>query len=439
MPGLGDVKVHTERLGPVVHVFVDAASRVEVSARDIRSRIAAQAATTSDGRARSMSSTSSDDGNDPKTRRASIRSLIVATNKAAQDKLTQPRILDVPEVKRPIIDQKTVVVYCTVLCSQVTLVLQDDQKVDQDVTEVLRFILSNVVLSARPRLNTAEKLRALYYQVRQQLELRLFVGDAQIDNQLFAGGKYDFPVIFLFQSGSSLPAFSPLLPIERLVQMSQNDSKFRLLMVLEKTPFHKLHYQAIDIKLLPVKIYAEDVFFYALIDILQSFVLSKVPDCASHDRRGDDDLLPVADEIISRSCAVTHPLSVQELTIDAVTAELSVHASVKLYIALDHSPLQFAPYRRSQVMTTSYSLGHNLAMHYISGTLVRAGWVLGSLEILGNPGGFARTLGSGVKDFVQLPYEGILLGPWAFVSGITHGSLSLMKHFTAGMENIYLD
>jgi vacuolar protein sorting-associated protein 13B len=73
-----------------------------------------------------------------------------------------------------------------------------------------------------------------------------------------------------------------------------------------------------------------------------------------------------------------------------------------------------------------------MAKHYLSGALVRAGWVVGSLEILGNPGGFARTVGSGVKDFVQLPYEGIIHGPWAFITGVTHGSLSLVKHFTAG-------
>lgn len=60
------------------------------------------------------------------------------------------------------------------------------------------------------------------------------------------------------------------------------------------------------------------------------------------------------------------------------------------------------------------------------------GWVVGSLEILGSPGGLAQALGSGLKDFVSLPFQGLLQGPWGFIVGITHGSASLMKHVTAG-------
>lgn len=60
------------------------------------------------------------------------------------------------------------------------------------------------------------------------------------------------------------------------------------------------------------------------------------------------------------------------------------------------------------------------------------GWVVGSLEILGSPGGLAQALGSGLRDFVSLPFQGLLQGPWGFIVGITHGSASLMKHVTAG-------
>jgi len=67
---------------------------------------------------------------------------------------------------------------------------------------------------------------------------------------------------------------------------------------------------------------------------------------------------------------------------------------------------------------------------------LQTGWVVGSLELLGSPGGFARTLGTGLKDFVSLPYHGILEGPWGFLVGVTHGSASLMKHFTAGKINL---
>jgi vacuolar protein sorting-associated protein 13B len=93
-------------------------------------------------------------------------------------------------------------------------------------------------------------------------------------------------------------------------------------------------------------------------------------------------------------------------------------------------------------VTTNYALGQSLARHYISGALFRAGWVVGSLDLIGSPAGFTRIVGDGIKDFVGLPYQGIFHGPWAFVSGITYGSTSLVKHVSAGKtattNNLYL-
>lgn len=71
-------------------------------------------------------------------------------------------------------------------------------------------------------------------------------------------------------------------------------------------------------------------------------------------------------------------------------------------------------------------------MHYLSGAIFGAGWVVSSLELLGSPGGLARAMGTGLRDFVSLPYRGLVIGPMAFLKGITQGSASLMKHVTAG-------
>lgn len=60
---------------------------------------------------------------------------------------------------------------------------------------------------------------------------------------------------------------------------------------------------------------------------------------------------------------------------------------------------------RSCVETTPYRLGQTLAMHYVSSALFKAGWVVGSLELLGSPTALARTVSLGLKDFVRLPYQ----------------------------------
>lgn len=54
-----------------------------------------------------------------------------------------------------------------------------------------------------------------------------------------------------------------------------------------------------------------------------------------------------------------------------------------MYIAIDHSPLDFAPFERWDVYTIPMRFGYNIGMHYVSGAIFGAGWVVGSLEILG--------------------------------------------------------
>lgn len=55
----------------------------------------------------------------------------------------------------------------------------------------------------------------------------------------------------------------------------------------------------------------------------------------------------------------------------------------RMYIALDHSPLHFTQFEETNVYSTNMRLGYNIGMHYVSGAIFGAGWVVGSLEILG--------------------------------------------------------
>jgi len=57
---------------------------------------------------------------------------------------------------------------------------------------------------------------------------------------------------------------------------------------------------------------------------------------------------------------------------------------------------------------------------------------VGSLDILGNPTGLIRNFGTGVADLFRLPYEGVRHGPGAFLSGVTNGMTSLLKHVSTG-------
>ena len=60
------------------------------------------------------------------------------------------------------------------------------------------------------------------------------------------------------------------------------------------------------------------------------------------------------------------------------------------------------------------------------------GWVVGSLELLGNPTGLVRSIGTGVADLVSLPYDALTRGPGAFLAGVTRGVSSLVRNTTQG-------
>lgn len=66
-----------------------------------------------------------------------------------------------------------------------------------------------------------------------------------------------------------------------------------------------------------------------------------------------------------------------------------------------------------------------------------SGIVVGSLEILGNPTGLVRSIGTGVADMFRLPYTGLTRGPGAFIGGISGGMSSLLRNVSAGGEQTF--
>ena len=76
-------------------------------------------------------------------------------------------------------------------------------------------------------------------------------------------------------------------------------------------------------------------------------------------------------------------------------------------VGLEDSKINLSKLENQSVWSTWYSLGHRLSMHYLSGALFKAGWVVGSLDMIGSPAAFTRTVTDGVRDFVSFPYNGI--------------------------------
>jgi len=103
-----------------------------------------------------------------------------------------------------------------------------------------------------------------------------------------------------------------------------------------------------------------------------------------------------------------------------------------LSLSIDRGAVTFAKFVCRDIDTTFHEMVQELTRHYFAEAVYGAGWVLGSVDLLGNPASTLRSYAKGISDFVVLPYQGIINGPSAFLGGITRGVASLLKHFSAG-------
>uniref|UniRef100_A0A0C9QMT7 VPS13B protein n=1 Tax=Fopius arisanus TaxID=64838 RepID=A0A0C9QMT7_9HYME len=397
-----DLKIMVESRGHTVHINIEPKSEIEVSVKDIRSRLVLEGI-----------SPRSSDHNRP----AEVAGIIENPSICLTDGLFDEKI----PLKCPDEDDEK---FLTLYIKGINLAISLDTADSNQRIEVATFYLLHTII------NITSTMKCL--------SLGIMIGDLQFDNQMFDQGGFDFPVVLISQKPSiKLEKSFVSSSLENCMSELRKGSLFSLECLWERIDGRNAC-KNVHVRISPINIYIEDKYVTQLLEYATSMVR---PCCIMS---GDSIILQslVAKETINIPTNViidagimSSPLRIQGLMIEPISILLSVHTSVRLYVALDHSPLHFGVFERENLFTTPYRLGNALTMHYLSGAIFGAGWVVGSLEILGSPGSFAQALGSGLKDFIALPFQGLLQGPWGFIVGITHGSASLMKNITAGTVN----
>lgn len=313
--------------------------------------------------------------------------------------------------------------------------------------------------------------------------LRVSVWDIQIDNQEHQKGGYDFSVVLLGHGcnvdGSYVKKDVENNDISSLAS-SYRDGCPAIDITLGIDVTNKPVLEDIKVTMLPLELFLEDTFLTEIKSHLENMIpkllpRSKLEDSTMKEKSADkmqnikessddtgqlpafpsvgssamdfnlydedDDLdeeiekynrVPLSNELLSSSFELSRPLKLSSLYISPLSIRVSLHTSSKFYIALDQSPLSFAEFKRADIVTSAYRLGHALTLHYFLGAIYGTGWALGSLQLLGAPAGLARSLGAGLSSLVSLPCEGLAQGPAGFLFGVFHGSASLMRHVTAG-------
>lgn len=311
------------------------------------------------------------------------------------------------------------------MLSEVSFALCDDITSQSSSMEVLRLTMSRLVLLMPP----PEPVMA-DTSSSPACQLQVMCASLHVDNQLYSRSSFHFPVLLCQEHQVDKDIWvgdgEHLLNPAALEEFRKGCFFFISLAASGDWP----RLEQISFRLKPARIYLEDTFMYYLITLFQAYIPAATPsDMRQRDVSG---VLKIPDQVWQSTQALVFPIQLQRILIEPVSLLVSVHASLKLYIASDHTPLSFSVFERGPLFTTPRHLIHALTMHYAAEALFRAGWVVGSLEILGSPASLVRSLGNGVADFFRLPYEGLTRGPGAFVSGVSLGTSSFIKHISKG-------
>lgn len=127
-----------------------------------------------------------------------------------------------------------------------------------------------------------------------------------------------------------------------------------------------------------------------------------------------------------------HPLTVNQLRIEPVVIYLSLHFSRGLSLSVDDSCITLSPLSFGHLYFNWSELTQTIASHYTLSLLSQLDWIIGSLDVIGSPGTLMRTVQSGLKDFISLPYQGLTRGPGFFILGLGQGTKSLLSGIMGG-------
>ncbi|XP_071652871.1 intermembrane lipid transfer protein VPS13B isoform X2 [Temnothorax longispinosus] len=449
LPLYGDVKLIMHNRCYTTHISIVPISQIEISAQDIRSRLLRKKSTVKDHDTaynnpsqlrrseedKLLSYVQSSSSSTSLTSFFSAQEDILATeqmptssSKQLIPKMTNTKTCTDEDRSKSTNDanstnskEGSVIVYLRAC----TIVILHDINENAQRIEVASLSMTDLVVTVNSKVRF--------------INLYCYIGDLQLDNQLFDQGGFDFPVVLINQN--PLPNREIAFYSNNCLMTNMEKIKQDSLIVIEyiwEINGNIIASKEYRMKVAPISAYIEDTYITQLLNYATSMIPSRLvlgDGLKKMQTIAASNAMYIPDYIMMDSKILSKPLRLQNFVIEPVSILLSVHTSMRLYIALDHSPLYFGTFERKNLLTTPYRLGNALTMHYLSGAIFGAGWVVGSLEILGSPGGLAQALGSGLRDFVSLPFQGLLQGPWGFIVGITHGSASLMKHVTAGTVN----
>ena len=107
--------------------------------------------------------------------------------------------------------------------------------------------------------------------------------------------------------------------------------------------------------------------------------------------------------------------------------------SVKsLFVDIDNAAIRMNAMLHTDVFVNVETLLSSIRNHYIGQARADLYRLIGAVDVLGNPVGFVRGLGTGMVDFFYEPAQGLVKSPGAFGLGVAKGTYSLVSGIVGG-------
>lgn len=329
---------------------------------------------------------------------------------------------------RQLQQQQTAKLKTTVSIDRLTFAVNDDHLSQLNQTEILRVTLDNALVEFELGMKSMNMNASIAHL---QLDNQMFDLDA-IDDSEFnkVAHKYDFPVIFMPRaenklsskqqhqqkksitsgvglsgesSGAQRNYFQTLDFFRSSSETAPNSSTFLRVKLKFCTPDSSsvpFRLVQLDLDIKPFDVYLEDYLIYNLAEIgLEFFEL------ASSGRRVDGGDQSLATTLRARELksyrfhdldlnVIGQPLlTVSQMRISPIDALVSLQTSIKIYLASYKMPIVFDEFSLKGlplVVQSSPQIVKQLTNHYLTSLLFRAGWLLGSLELIGSPTAFLQ-------------------------------------------------
>lgn len=242
---------------------------------------------------------------------------------------------------------------------------------DWESIEIFAFIKSFTVVFLADHNNDLEKegvasfnFDDLGIEVRQSDDLKISVSilDMQFDNEQYSKESYDFPVVVVSQDQKPKSITNILeKSAKELIRNIKEDTLIILDLVLE-TWFDELRkknltgVKEVKVKLNSISIYVEDLYINKLVEYFTNLFPMRLQYAGKTDLKitSKNVSVRVPELVFWNSSVIAKPLCLKMITVEPLSLLLSVHCSLKMYIALDQSPLQFGRFERRRLLTTPY-------------------------------------------------------------------------------------